>query len=228
MSATTAEAPSLAERLAKAREAEASPRQRVAEIETALRDAEARRDFAEADRLERELQPAREALGFASGLVTALSGQAAAIEADRLERERARQLAEQRAGAQQVVAQALEAERRADSEGRQHLARVFELIEAAKAEFRAAVACEEAVGRARRVVAEQRVLTGELAAAPGRGSLAPNFASVLPQNDRFIQSLLAYAGPAQSTPRPVISSTAPPAGARAATQASPWPGGAGR
>jgi hypothetical protein len=214
-------APSVADRIEAARQAETGPRQRVAELDAALKAAEERRDFAEADRLERELQPAREQLGFASALVTALADQAAAIEAERAEREQARALAEKRARAQEVIGQAIETERQADSEGRQHLARMLELIEAVQAEYRAAVACEETIGRARRVVAEQRVLTGELAAVPGRMQ-APNFASVLVDNDETIRALMRYAGPAQSVPRPAMSSTAAPVGGRGVTQRSPW------
>jgi hypothetical protein len=63
MSAKTTEAPSLAERLESARQAEAAPRARVAEFQAALQAAEERRDWPEATRLGAELQPAREALG---------------------------------------------------------------------------------------------------------------------------------------------------------------------
>lgn len=101
MTTTAEHAPTLAERLERAREAEVGPRERLAALEAAYRAAVDAHDHGEAARLERELQPAKEQAGFASALVRALSDQVAALDAERQARQdeltRARQMDEARA-----------------------------------------------------------------------------------------------------------------------------------
>ena len=164
------ERPRLAERLEAARQAETAPRERVAEIEAALRAAEERRDWPAVSRLEGELQPAREALGFASAVADALESQAAAIERDRREREAARVKAQQVAEAQSVIGQALVDERTAHGQIRGHIDAMYGHLEAAREAFRQAQEAEGAVADAQRRAIAARVTAGELAApmrAPG-------------------------------------------------------------
>lgn len=221
MNAKAAEAPSLAERLESAREAEAAPRARVAELQAALRAAEERRDWPEVTRLEAELQPAREALGFASAVAEALASQATAIERERQERQAARVKAEQRERAQEVIAQALDDERQAGEEIDGCLQQVIAAAETLQAAMRRAQAAEHKVGQAKRRVYEQKVILGEIGAVPGRFGW-PTPATALLDSEPVLQALMKWNGPQQRPRRPVITTTAPPEGARALTQRSPW------
>jgi hypothetical protein len=216
----TVEAPTLAERLESARQAEAAPRARVVELQAALQAAEERRDWPEVTRLEAELQPAREALGFASAVAEALASQATAIERESLGREAARLRAEQRERAQEVIAQALDDERQAGEEIGGCLQQVLAAIGAAQDALRMAQAAEHKVGHAKRRVYEQRVILGEIGAVPGRFGW-PTPATALIDTDPVIRALMQWRGPDRWN-RPAPGAASAPAAPRGTTQRSPW------
>jgi hypothetical protein len=191
MTTKTAEAaPSLAERLERARQAEVAPRQHVAEIEAALKAAEERRDWAEVLRLENELQPAREAGGFAAAVTGALAGQVAVIDAERRDREAARAKVQQRDEAQRVVDNAMEAEKQTLAGIEAALAEMNEHLEAAHRAYQAALSWQAKAGQERQRAANAR---GHLSEYPPGHSAprvsAPNKASVLADRDPLVAAL---------------------------------------
>lgn len=212
----------LAERLAEAEAAESGPRKQVMSLQAAYGAAVAAADHAGAGRLEPQLAEARQELAIAEATVTALRTAQEALSREQAEKARAAELAAQRAGAQERIGEAIAAERLADAEGRDHVKRMYACLRAAVSEFRSAQESEAAVARAQRTVAEQRVLTGELEAAP-RSMPGANFASVLAETDVLIRELLRWQGPVQQrAQRAPVSTTAAPAGSRGLTRPSPF------
>jgi hypothetical protein len=191
LSTRTIDAPApltLAERLDAARKAEAAPQQRAAELEAAVTAAIERRDFAEAARLEPEVQAAREAAALAAAATRALAEGAAAVGADRERRQSARDKAERQVAAQQVIAEALTAEQVATTLIAQHLDVMWRRLTEAKAAFGEALEAEMAAGRAYRQVLAGRVAAGESEGMPTYISTA-NDATVVGERDELVRVL---------------------------------------
>jgi len=220
----TAPAPrSLDDRIAEAREAEASQRQAAGKLSARYTAAVAAADHREASRLKPLLDEAQEQMLIAEGAVAALLSVQQQLAQQQAEKTRADDLAQQRARAQQILGDAIAAERLAHSQVADHITRMYACLRAARDEFGQAQDAERAVAAAQRQAIAARVTAGELA-APTRPPGA-NTASVLaePGGDPVVGALVKWTGPREPPrPRPVITTAEPPAGARGATQRSPW------
>lgn len=227
--------PRLAERLAGAENDEAVARQAEVKLSARYMAAVAASDHQQAAHLRPQLDSARDDLLLAEAHTAALRSTIETAGRRQAEKAREEDLAQQRAQAQDVIGEAMAAERQADSQGREHLDRMYACLQAAQREFRLAQAAEDAIGNARRQVAEQRVLTGELAAMPGRMH-KPNFASVLLDTDETIRAVMRYDGPVQGWIRTAAAmggvvlrsgrlDTDHGDSARGVTQPAPWGGG---
>lgn len=187
---STETAPSLAGRLQAARAAEAAPRQRAAEIETALRAAIERHDWAEAGRIEGELRPAKEAAAFAAAVTSALAEQLAFVDAEVTARDAGRLEAQQRAAAETALAGALDAEKRGLAQADAALSVMRGHLEAAQREYRAALDAEGATWQARSSVIAARRQLGEFPPGhPGPAAIRPNQASSLTGSSPLVRAL---------------------------------------
>jgi len=198
--------PSLAERLAEAQKAAEGPSQRVGELDTALRDALAREDFAAAQSLKNELAEARQEAAIATAAVTGLQTAIAEIERQKTADNQVIQEQQQRAEARVRCDAARQRELEALDELDAEVASVFAGLEAVRRTYRRALELELEVGRARAEVSHARAVLGEI--PPGIRVASPNLASVLQDEHAVIRELLKWAAPTRRTPSPVITSTA--------------------
>jgi hypothetical protein len=79
----TTTAPTLADRLAEAQRTERPLRERVTVLEVELREAVGAKDYARADRAQKDLGPAREEVAIAAAAIASLQQAVATIEAQR-------------------------------------------------------------------------------------------------------------------------------------------------
>jgi hypothetical protein len=181
---------SLAERVAEAARAEVRPRNRVAELQGQFDQALAAKKYADADRLQGELQAAREALVMAEALTRGLREGQALAEAQRAEEQRAIQQAHAEDEARRVVEDATACEREALDRIEESLAQFWATIGAAQDLFRQAQAWEVKVWQERERAYRAQVLLGER--PDGMKMTAPNQASVLQDTYAVIRELVKW------------------------------------
>jgi hypothetical protein len=165
---TAEQAPTLAERLEKARQAEVAPRQRLAELEAAYKAAEEAHDHDEAARLERELQPAKEQAAFATALVRALSDQVAALDAERQSRQEAATRARRMDEARAERDRCLQAFTEAQEESGRHRAALGHALDEVRRLIAAALAADGKAQAAADSASDAKAALGESSA---RGSV---------------------------------------------------------
>jgi len=211
-------AANLSERIAEAQRAEVRPRNRVAELQGQFDQALAGKKYAEADRLQEELQAAREALVMAEALTRGLREGQALADAQRAEEQRAIQQAHAQDEARHIVEDAMEAERQAMDAIEESLAQLWATIGAAQDCYRQALALETRVWQERQRAYRAHVALGER--PDGMRIVGPNHATVLTDNDPVVRELAKWSGPTRRTPQPVFA--AETAGGRGRTQQAPW------
>jgi hypothetical protein len=225
--AVVRDGPTLDERLAEAQRAEIAPRNKVAELTSALEAAIEAKDYAKADKLQAQLIPAREALALAEVEARVLRESRQALDAQLAAERRELEDRQLREKAQRAIGEAGAAAKRAQEHIEAYVARMYEHLEAAQAAFREAQAWQQEAGAEERRVWQARMEAGEIDGMP-RFIPAPNQASILADTVPVIGALAKWTGPAYRTPPPVAVSTAGPAGAArpfgggAAVQSSPW------
>lgn len=162
----TTTTPSLNEHLADAQRAEASARSEVTRLEAELATALGAEDYAAADRLQRELVPARTALAGASAASASLNAAAADIERQRASDQTALAEARRNTELRAALTDAIETQKRLLTDSRARRADIRQALNATRQAIAAAIAAEQAEVAARAEVERIRVELGE--AQPGR------------------------------------------------------------
>jgi hypothetical protein len=211
-------AASLAERVAEAQRAEVRPRNRVAELQGQFTQAVAARKYADADRLQEELQGAREALVMAEALTRGLREGQALADAQRAEEQQSIQRQRDEDEARRVVREAMAAESAAMDAIEESLAQLWATIGAAQDRYRQALALEDSVWQERQRAYLAQVALGER--PDGIRIVKPNPATVLTDNDPVVRELARWKGPERRLPPPVYA--AGTGGPRGTVQQAPW------
>lgn len=181
--------PSLADRLAEAQRAEVGPRSRVAELQAAFDGALAAKKYADADRLQGELQAAREALVQAEGVTRGFREGLAFAEAQRATEKRALAEAQRRDEARRIIEDAMAAEKRALDSLEQAIAETYATLDAAREAFQRAQAWETKTAAERLRIRDARVMLEEIPYnTPPLPK--PNKMAVLRGNDSLMRELM--------------------------------------
>jgi hypothetical protein len=196
-------AASLTERIAEAARAEVRPRNRVAELQGQFDQALADKRYADADRLQDELQAARTALVMAEGTTRGLREGQALADAARAEEQRAIQQAREQDEARRAVEDAMGAERQAMDAIEASLAQLWATIGAAQDCYRQALALETKAWQERERAYRARVTLGEREG--GVRIVKPNHATVIADREPIIRELMKWTGPERRPVPPVIS-----------------------
>jgi hypothetical protein len=151
----------LTARLADASQAEQPLRNRVAELESQLRDAIAVQDFDTAATAKRELGPAREALAIAEATTASLRAAQDQIDRKRVDEDATVLHAQRAADARRRIDEATERERLALAEVKARHAAVREHVNAIRGELQQAFAAEATVTEARQAMYDAQVELGE-------------------------------------------------------------------
>lgn len=219
---------SLADRIAEAQRAEVRPRNRLADLQGQFGQALEAKDYASADRLQGELQAAREALVMAEALTRGLREGQALSDAQRAEEQQSVRRAREVAEARLDIEAARIAEAQALDGIEESLAQLWATIGAAQDAYRQALALERRALDEKRRWWQARVTAGEADTVPGR-IMGPDPASILIDTVPLIKQLMTWTGPERATPRPVITAAAAPSGSArpfgggGLVRSSPWP-----
>jgi len=214
--AVVRDSPSLDERLADARRAEIAPRNKVAELTSALEAAIEAKDYAKADKLQAQLVPAREALALAE--VEARVLRESRQELDRVAAAAQRELEDRqrRDEAQQAIGEARAADAIAQEQIEAHLTRMYDYAAAAQAELSEAQEWEQKASAEQRRVWQARMAAGEIDSMP-RIIPPERKVSNLADNVPLVGALQRWEGPPRPRPAPVPAATG-----RGTIQQSPW------
>ncbi len=216
--AVVRDSPTLDERLAEAQRAEIAPRNKVAELTSALEAAIEAKDYARADKLQAQLVPAREALALAEVEARVLRESRQALDAQLAADRRELEDRQRRDEAQQAIGEARAADAIAQEQIEAHLMRMYEHAAAAQAELSVAQEWERKATAEQRRVWEARLAAGEIDSMP-RIIPPERKVSTLADAVPLVGALARWDGPPQRT-APVPAATG--GAGRGTIQPSPW------
>ena len=180
----------LPERLAAAQKAAEEPAQRVGELESALRDALERSDYATAQTVKDQLAEARQEHAIAAAAVSGLQIAIDAIGRQQAEDSRAIELQRQRDAVQKRLTEVWRREQETLGELEAEVEHFWAALAAAKNVYRGALALEQRAGMIRGEAHQLRVQLGE---APAGGRVtAPNQASALQEYHPVVGALMKW------------------------------------
>lgn len=210
--------PTLDERLAEAQRAEIAPRNKVAELTTALAAAVEAKDYSRADKLQAQLVPAREALALAEVEARVLRESRQALDAQLAAERRELEDRQRRDEAQWAIGEARAADAIAQAQIEAHITRAYELLAGAQAEIREAQEWEQKASAEQRRVWQARMAAGEIDSMPRLippERKASNLADTVP----LVGALVRWDGPPR---RPAPAPAVTGATGRGTIQQSPW------
>jgi hypothetical protein len=216
--AVVGDGPTLDERLAEARQAEIAPRNKVAELTSALEAAIEAKDYAKAGKLQGQLVPAREALALAEVEARVLREQRQALDNQLAADRRGLEDQQRRDEAQRAIGEAQAADALAQAQIDACITRMYEHLAAARADLIEAQGWQQKASDEQRRVWQARMTAGEIDGMP-RIIPPERKVSVLADSVPLVGVLVRWDGPPH---RPGPVPAAAPASGRGAIQPSPW------